>query len=89
MTTETKSGNVSAVDFVKAAWEVKKSNGSVSDLAQKLGYDKVSSVHQRLANYRRKNIKLPEFPAEQGRRGLDIDALNKIGNEAEAKSDEK
>lgn len=87
MTTETKTGNVSAEDFVKAAWEVKKAKGGAKELAEKLGYDNVSSVHARIANYRKKNIKLPEFEREVGRRGLNIEALNKIGVEAE--SDEK
>ncbi len=74
--------NVGAAEFVRTAWEISKINGTAQDLAKKLGYENVGSVHSRLATLKKKKVNLPSFEEKRGARGLDIDALNKIAEEA-------
>lgn len=79
--TETTRKTVSAEEFVRAAWESARAGEGLKGIANRTG-QKVEAISTRLSSMKKKGVKLPEFKKAGGNNKLDIDALNRIGEEA-------
>ena len=81
--TEVKRLRIDNITFANTLKEVAESNGTLQDVAEKLGL-KMESVYQRYNMWRNKGVKVPHIPmkpATQRRaREFDTEALSSIFN---------
>jgi hypothetical protein len=80
METQSTRKTVSAEDFVRAAWASAAAGEGLKGIANRTG-QKVEAISTRISSMKKKGVKLPEFKKAGGNNKLDIDALNRIGEE--------